>query len=637
MIVFKGVLGNNCGSTTDINLLDKRSAEYKRFKAKGYSVSGGIETLRGFAKIGDLAKASTIDKGYQRSKDQEHIKDISIFLDEGRALSKFLPEVILVGNKDSVNLSPFSPSGKVSQKVATEISGLENYTIEIAEKSLKRIDGNHRLEAGANKNLIIPFAIILWPESENAFQENRDNEAFLFHFLNGKAKKLTPEENYKGLANSSTWSTDELKQVNPIIPYLQQFLQIIIKNNDFDKDLFSEGPLSQIAEVLEHLSDNTISPVRFKKIIDSTLAVLHEFEKFPYLKSEFNHLLPQLAFINFYSEKPIEHLVTISNWLKKFRYEKGAFKTAKSLYEIADKQLRVVHLKVFVAMPFWKDRNGRGDVKEVIRYNNVYEQALKEVLGSNNPHIHLELIPIMLRKGKAIRIDSQILKEIEEADIFIGDITENNHNVVFEIGYAAALNKPSIILRKSSFTEPPPFDIDKILYKQYEYDDANFEKSLTTILKVNIPVILKEDFDLVLNSTAKKKAKDQPANKKESGIDTLKEEVLTDEEIRLQKTEDYEEMYISEVEKAVSHAMNKAEWDFDNHIIEFGEDGKVKKIDSMEKLESHLVEIAKKGGYPNTPKEGEERDIMFHNIDWDISVQRVLKRYNDQLSEIGWI
>lgn len=638
MIRLHGILGQNCGTSVSLDAIDKRSKAYIHNKERGYAVTGGIDTLRGFAKIRDLAKASTIDKGYQRSKDQEHIKDISIFLDEGRALSKFLPEVILVGNKDSVNLTPFSPSGKVPQKVTTEINGLENYTIEVTENSLKRIDGNHRLEAGADKNLVIPFAIILWPESEDAFQENRDNEAFLFHFLNGKAKKLTPEENYRGLANSKTWTPDELKQVNPVIPYLQQLLQIISKNNDFDKDLFSEGPLSQIAEVLEQLADYAISHVRFKKIVDSTLSALHEFEKFPYLKSEFNHLLPQLAFINSYYEKPIQHLATISNWLKKFQYEEGAFKTAKSLYEIADKQLGVVHLKVFVAMPFWTDGKGNGDVKEVIRYNKVYEQALKEVVGSENPHINLELIPIMLRKGKAVRIDSQILTEIEEADIFIGDITENNHNVIFEIGYAAALNKPSIIVRKSSFTEPPPFDIDKILYKQYEYDEANFEKTLTSILKVNMPVILKDDFELIINSTAKKrKDRDQIDREKNPKTEKSLEDALTDEERLQQETEDYEHMYMVEAETAVSHAMSKADWDFDNHVIEFGKNGKVIKIDSMEKLESRLEEIAKDGGYPYIQEEGEIRDIIFNNIDWDSAVQRVLIQYKDQLTEIGWI
>lgn len=88
MIKLNGILGNNCGTTIDVSSLDKRTKEYSRYKQQGYAVTGGISTLRGFAKVSDLANASTIDKGYQRSRNQQHIKDIRIFLDEGRILSR---------------------------------------------------------------------------------------------------------------------------------------------------------------------------------------------------------------------------------------------------------------------------------------------------------------------------------------------------------------------------------------------------------------------------------------------------------------------------------------------------------------------------------------------------------------------
>lgn len=58
------------------------------------------------------------------------------------------------------------------------------------------------------------------------------------------------------------------------------------------------------------------------------------------------------------------------------------------------------------------------------------------------------------RPGK---ITDQIVDAIRECDAVIADITENNANVMWELGYAQALRKPAVILNQS--IHEAPFDL----------------------------------------------------------------------------------------------------------------------------------------------------------------------------------
>lgn len=52
-----------------------------------------------------------------------------------------------------------------------------------------------------------------------------------------------------------------------------------------------------------------------------------------------------------------------------------------------------------------------------------------------------------------------IIREINDASIIIADITMDNPNVFYELGYAHALNKPTILLADRDKREKLPFDI----------------------------------------------------------------------------------------------------------------------------------------------------------------------------------
>src|ERR1700730_4192158 len=98
-------------------------------------------------------------------------------------------------------------------------------------------------------------------------------------------------------------------------------------------------------------------------------------------------------------------------------------------------------LFVFVLMPFDK------------KFNKRYELAIKCAIqdaGMRAERVDQQSFP---RQG----ITDRIIKQIQDADILIADMSAKNPNVCYEVGYAHAKNKLCILL-----TNDPnaiPFDL----------------------------------------------------------------------------------------------------------------------------------------------------------------------------------
>lgn len=68
-------------------------------------------------------------------------------------------------------------------------------------------------------------------------------------------------------------------------------------------------------------------------------------------------------------------------------------------------------------------------------------------------------------------ITDDIFKHLKEDDLVIADLTENNPNAFYEMGYRAALGKPSIhLMTKDS---PIPFDVSAIRSFSYDLSDLD--------------------------------------------------------------------------------------------------------------------------------------------------------------------
>lgn len=87
-------------------------------------------------------------------------------------------------------------------------------------------------------------------------------------------------------------------------------------------------------------------------------------------------------------------------------------------------------------------------------YDILYHDVIKPVCSNYG---------LGVDRGDETVLDSLILNDIiisiQNAELIIVDITPNNPNVFYELGYAHALNKPTILLCEKNIRKKLPFDI----------------------------------------------------------------------------------------------------------------------------------------------------------------------------------
>jgi hypothetical protein len=97
-------------------------------------------------------------------------------------------------------------------------------------------------------------------------------------------------------------------------------------------------------------------------------------------------------------------------------------------------------------------------------HDTIYEQLIRPVTDSAG----FNVVRADEIAGPGI-IFEDVKREIEQAKVVIAEITPVNANVYYELGYAHALNKPTILLARSD-REPLPFDIRS--YRVIFYEDS---------------------------------------------------------------------------------------------------------------------------------------------------------------------
>lgn len=159
---------------------------------------------------------------------------------------------------------------------------------------------------------------------------------------------------------------------------------------------------------------------------------------------------------------------------------------ASSLINIFEKLISQ-DIKVFVAMPYF----GTGIVQE---YNKIYKEQIdkiKEETGRN-----ISLYPIMTQEGATSDQIQDIINKIHNCSICFADVTGNNANVSYEMGWARALKKSVIVILKKD-SERPKSDYQNDTY--HEYDDNCRSISLGKVIYDNIIKVLKDNYSLESN------------------------------------------------------------------------------------------------------------------------------------------
>lgn len=132
--------------------------------------------------------------------------------------------------------------------------------------------------------------------------------------------------------------------------------------------------------------------------------------------------------------------------------------------------------KCFVIQPFDKARYDK-------RYKDTFEPAIKEA----------GLYPYRVDKDYGVEIPIEdIEKNIKDADICLAEITENNANVWYELGYAIARGK-SVVLVCSKDREKFPFDVQHRSIIHYETESESDYRKLKSQITNKIQHLIARD------------------------------------------------------------------------------------------------------------------------------------------------
>lgn len=426
---------------------------------------GGFPTVRGYARLSDLAKCSFADEAYQRELKKEHVEDIKTFFNDGEYL--FFPEIILsvqldvdYSKDDAPEGDPFQliRDGKrfrsntngliVTPRKTRSSSDLTRYEVTIPDDSkiLKRIDGNHRLTALEELNdveferYMAPFCLVFFGSEKKA----KRNEKALFHNINSKALPLTSEESLKGIVDDVEDFPDEVlrdrfgqeylhcrklrKRLD--FGYLQGLCCVFGKQKQGDGQVRSTliKSLQDIKGLLpkEH---NTDDDELFEAIKRVNVAYGD-----PRLKSSVAQgLFAAFLYFDLAKDETAGNFEQFRNWvLRTHQYELKAINAA-DLIKIFGKIAQSRKRQIFVSMQFSEDTKPNFE---------AIESAVDDVNKAH--HLDIKINPIRIDRfetGYSYEINKEVLELIESSGLLIADLTLGNKNVYHEIGYLMGLNQ----------------------------------------------------------------------------------------------------------------------------------------------------------------------------------------------------
>ena len=137
--------------------------------------------------------------------------------------------------------------------------------------------------------------------------------------------------------------------------------------------------------------------------------------------------------------------------------------------------------RVFVLMPFLDE------------FDDVYlvmKDAIREASDKLGIEIACHRADDISEPG---RITEQIIEEITNADVLIADLSGNNANVMYELGYGHALGKIAIIVNQDIHTAP--FDVKD--FRQIPYDRNRLVKECRPSLFAAICGVFDSESDLI--------------------------------------------------------------------------------------------------------------------------------------------
>lgn len=431
----------------------------------GFSL-GNFLCLRGFAPLGELSDHSRADESYQRKTIPDQAQKIKQFLEQGDYT--FFPELIL-----GVSLEDFgAPETQVnelyenlqrgagfSRKIFGGL-GLSVYVIKskgddprtprlhmtatldgLDDRSelakIRRIDGNHRLEAAALltdkvRGYKTPFCLVLFRND----QERDKFSRIFFHNINFKALALTKEQNLKLiLEDVGIFPDEKLKEPEPFgWPYYhaRKVFQKLADDVAYISNiwpLIEAEPRTFLLRQFEFLigrsvlNDNENAIKRFEEALGKANNL---FDESSTLKDSKNRGF--LAALIYYELKRDTPVASFVRWVLNNHLHLIEDSEAADLIAIFDKVLASRERTIFVSMPFAKPKPDD--------HYAIIQRVAKEVSDAHNlkPVLKVERVD-WFHDGTSYEINDKIIEMLSDCGLLIGNLTHCNPNVYHEIGF----------------------------------------------------------------------------------------------------------------------------------------------------------------------------------------------------------
>jgi len=435
---------------------------------------GNFLCIRGFAKLGDLHDVSDFDESFQRNLIKTHKQELVDFLNDNKFL--FFPEVILgaelvdsLDENDTVktfyekfglgenfklkfkNFTIQCRTSKTRKKEDTRVFDFSrSVTISIPDsvfkgKNLKpfsRIDGNHRLSAATAephfKDINTPFCIVLFRN----ISEKSEYSRVIFHNINSKSIPVDLEHSTRLiLENNKAYPDEDLKK-RASFGHHYYFARKLYKNMDFDLLGSIHNAFKSVAGKEEELASTFLK--LFKFLLDEKILTDSEnsVRRFKHALTEINALYSKssnlksskndgllAAFLYFQLRQDNEVVVpSFYQWVLSNHITEIDYLNPKDLTKVFDKIIHSKKRKVFVSMPFGKDKtdNHYQIIYRVINEINI-DYKLKVTIKAERVD--------WFNDGTSYNINDKILAMIENCGLLIGNLTYARPNVYHEIGF----------------------------------------------------------------------------------------------------------------------------------------------------------------------------------------------------------
>ena len=426
---------------------------------------GGFLTVRGYARLIDIARCSYADVAYQRDLKPAHVAEIKKFFDDGEYL--FFPEIILsvqldvdYGKEgapadDPIKLirtgEPFKSNTNgldIKPRKARSTGDLTRYEISVpdGQKLFKRIDGNHRLTAfEALRDVefdryVAPFCLVLFGTAKDA----RRNEKALFHNINSKALPLTSEEVFKGIVDAPEDFSDsdlndrfgpeylQCRQLKDKLDfsYLSNLKGVFGKNKGQD-ECSRSVLIKSLQDVRSQIDPAT--NLDTEAVFEAIKRINDTYADKRLQTSTAQGLFAALLYFQLSKDRSRGTYEQFANWvLRTHQYELTSINAA-DLIKIFGKIAQSRKRQVFVSMQFSDDTKPN------------FEAIKSAIDDLNDKHdLDIAIRPIRIDQfdtGYSYEINAEVLRLIEDSGLLIADLTHGNKNVYQEIGYLMGLNQ----------------------------------------------------------------------------------------------------------------------------------------------------------------------------------------------------